>query len=216
LLALSARPPLRLASSRAAPHRRALHSRVACRTQRPLQCHAPTWTLRSFSARRQVPGHSAHFAFGAWVHYPWHPAQGQEIVIHYREKRAGEEVFVCTVADEASVVIPAWMFDRAACARMQLGDRRVSIAALQQLRELLRELQCASHVAQSVTVSSEECADEETLMQGPPQAAVGPSDAVAAGISRAVRTRSAGRSSRPAQSPSTEGGRSSPRARGAR
>jgi hypothetical protein len=32
-------------------------------------------------------------------------AHGSQIHVHYREKREGEEVFVCTIANDAAVVV---------------------------------------------------------------------------------------------------------------
>lgn len=40
---------------------------------------------------------SAHVAFRAGVHYRWPPAHGRTSDVHYRDKRGGEEVFVCTL-----------------------------------------------------------------------------------------------------------------------
>ncbi|WP_437896176.1 hypothetical protein [Sorangium sp. So ce124] len=71
----------------------------------------------------------------------------------YREKRGGEEAFVCVFADDAGVVIPAWIFDRAACSEMTLGVRRVSIAALREARRLVDEIQSPTPIASSGRVA---------------------------------------------------------------
>jgi len=108
------------------------------------------------------------------VHYRWHPARGAEIEVHYRERRGGEEVYVCTVAQDAGVVIPAWMFDSSLCASMVLGTRRVAAPALRELRTLVDEL-----VGARLVVSSGRVAPEASDEQGPTQntcAAQCPSD----------------------------------------
>jgi hypothetical protein len=51
------------------------------------------------------------------------------VAVLYSEKRAGAHRFVCTLADDSGVVIPAWMFDAAVCSRMTFGVRSPSIAA---------------------------------------------------------------------------------------
>jgi len=60
--------------------------------------------------------------------------------VQYREVRRGEVVFVCVMPDRTGEVIPAWMFDPAACARMALGLPRVAVEALEQVRAILREV----------------------------------------------------------------------------
>lgn len=109
----------------------------------------------------QAPGHSAHVAFRAKVHYPWHPARGSEVEVRYREKRGGEEVFFCPNADDVAIAIPAWMFDRPICSRMKLGARRTSLAALRELRSMLDELRSPTPITSSGRVASEESDGEQ-------------------------------------------------------
>ena len=78
-----------------------------------------------------------------------------DITVHYREKRGKHEVFVCTFAQDAGVVIPAWMFDAAYCATLTLGDRRSSILALKELRELLDEMRAEPPTATPGIVAAE-------------------------------------------------------------
>jgi CubicO group peptidase (beta-lactamase class C family) len=74
------------------------------------------------SFRGQVSAHYAHIAFRAQVHYPWYPAKGVEVTVHYREKRGGQQALVRSFPDAiAAVVIPAGMFDRAMFDPFELG-----------------------------------------------------------------------------------------------
>jgi hypothetical protein len=66
--------------------------------------------------------------------YPWHSAFDTEIDVAYEERRRGERVYVCVLANDSGVVIPAWMFDPAACAGLKLGAPRVCVAALDRRR----------------------------------------------------------------------------------
>ena len=125
-------------------------ARVPCRPPRSAR-------RESSSVRGQFEGHSAHVAFRAEVHYPWHPAHGSEIDVHYREKRGGEEVFVCTLPNAAAaVVVPGWMFERRSCSGMILGPRRSSIGALREVRSILDEIRSAKANGSHGTLPSEE------------------------------------------------------------
>ncbi len=95
-------------------------------------------TAMSPNGPGQLEGHSAHGTFRAEVHHPWHPACGTTIDIQYREKRGGEEVFVCSIPHDAAVVVPAWMFDRAVCSRLTLGPPRAAVVALRKVRSIGR------------------------------------------------------------------------------
>jgi len=118
--------------------------------------------------RRQFEGHSAHVAFRVEVHYPWHAAYGREVDVHYREKRGGEEVFVCTLPNAgAAVVVPAWMFDRAFCSGLKLGVRRVSTAALRDALSMVDEIRSAKPTGSSGTVLSEDSDGKTKLGAGP-------------------------------------------------
>jgi hypothetical protein len=72
-----------------------------CRQRQDAPPPCPNLRTSSSCDRPQVTGHSAHVAFRAEVHYPWHPARGSEIAVLYRERRGGEEVFVCVIAEDA-------------------------------------------------------------------------------------------------------------------
>jgi len=106
-------------------------------------------------AQEQFQAHTAHIELSAVVRYPWHPAYGKQIEIHYREMRRGEDVFVCTVAADAGVVIPAWMFDAVQCVHMTAGAPRVSLEALKELQSILTELRVDPALETSDIVASE-------------------------------------------------------------
>lgn len=131
----------------------------------------------SSSCRPQFEAHSAHVLFRAVVHYPWHPAHGSTIDVHYREKRGGEDVLVCTLPNAAAaVVVPAWMFDRALCSRLTLGPRRASVPALREVRAVIDEVRSAKPTGSSGIVRPEEIDGEATSRAQPidgPKAADG-------------------------------------------
>lgn len=90
--------------------------------------------------RQQGRSHSAHVAFRARVHYQFHPAFGRDLEVQYREERRGEIVFVCAIADGTWGTIPTWMCDPALCARVTVGEPGASVAAMQEVREILTAL----------------------------------------------------------------------------
>ena len=100
---------------------------------------------------------SARVAFRAKVHDRWHPAHGSTIGIHYREKRRGEEVFVCTLQNAgAAVVVPPWMVDRAFCSRLAVGPRCASVVSLRDVQFIRAENRRAKLSGASRTEASEE------------------------------------------------------------
>lgn len=76
------------------------------------------------------------------VLYPWHPWFGLQVAIHEVIAKAGREVFRCGCSGKPVgrwLEIPAWMFDRGACAWADLtAAPRVDIAALTALLAVLR------------------------------------------------------------------------------
>jgi hypothetical protein len=73
--------------------------------------------------------------------YPWHPWSGFRIGIHEAVERPGGVVFRCDLKASESerwLEIPAWMFDRSACARVCLEAKpHTDLAALAGLAALL-------------------------------------------------------------------------------
>jgi hypothetical protein len=55
----------------------------------------------SWRSRSPTPSDSAHVPFPARVYYPWHPASGTDVAVHYREVRRGERVLIFRGADDA-------------------------------------------------------------------------------------------------------------------
>ena len=82
------------------------------------------------------------------VEYPWHPLFGQEVVVRSEFCRAGEAVVRCQVSEDERgdcLRVPAWMFERARCAMLQLCERpSVTVEALRTLKELLHSSWMAS------------------------------------------------------------------------
>jgi hypothetical protein len=167
-----------------------------------------------FSDRGQFEVHSAHVAFRAEVHHRSHPAYGAAIDVLYREKRGSGEVFVCTIADEAAVVVPAWMFDRAFCSRMTLGDRRASVEGLCGVRSILDAIRAAKPGESSGTVPSEVSDRKDGWLAPSIKSQEADGDRVSEeGRSRAEGTR---RSCRASRTTSPAGRKSAQRTRGSR
>jgi hypothetical protein len=76
--------------------------------------------------------------------YPWHPWSGLRIGIHEAMERPGGVVFRCDLtASDANrwLEIPAWMFDRSACAKVRLAvEPHTNLSALVMLGALLRDV----------------------------------------------------------------------------
>ena len=70
--------------------------------------------------------------------YPWHPWTGLRIGLHESVSKPDGIVFRCRLYGRR-LEIPAWMFDRSACARVRVAaDAHVDIGALVALTALLR------------------------------------------------------------------------------
>jgi len=125
------------------------------------------------ACRLRVPVHSAHVAFHARVHYPWHAAFGGEIEVLYEELRRDERVYVCMRPNDSTVVIPAWMCESAACANMKLGKPRASVAALEDVRVILTELgfhRCSTATETRPEESANESVNKSENHEGIPAA----------------------------------------------
>ena len=76
--------------------------------------------------------------------YPWHPWFGLRIDVHEAIERPDGVVFRCTVSGSDAdrwLELPAWMFDRSACAKMRLAtDAHADLSALATLGALLRDV----------------------------------------------------------------------------
>ena len=75
--------------------------------------------------------------------YRWHPWFGLRVGVHEAIERSGEVVFRCTLSGsdvDRWLEIPAWMFERSACARVRVAaDAHVDLSALMALAELVRD-----------------------------------------------------------------------------
>jgi hypothetical protein len=76
--------------------------------------------------------------------YPWHPWFELQVAIHEAIEKSDGVVFRCTVSGSDSdrgLEVPAWMFERAACADHPLTDAPyIDITALSALADLLRQV----------------------------------------------------------------------------
>jgi len=84
---------------------------------------------------------NAHRTEEREVLYPWHPWSGRVVWIHKAFEKRASDVFRCSLhCDEAarSLELPAWMFDRVACASVRLATApQVNCAALSALQACL-------------------------------------------------------------------------------
>lgn len=71
------------------------------------------------------------------VFYRWHALYGRRVRRQYSEHRATGEVVHVEVEPGVVLVVAAWMLDAASCSGMELGEPRVSVAALADLHHLL-------------------------------------------------------------------------------
>jgi hypothetical protein len=86
-----------------------------------------------------MPAHSAHVGQDVEVHYRWHPLYGRRVRWRYSEQRAAGQFVHIETAPGVVSVIAAWMLDPIACAGMEIGAPRVTVAALLELHTLLIE-----------------------------------------------------------------------------
>ncbi len=75
--------------------------------------------------------------------YPWHPWFGLRVGVHAAIERSGGTVFRCSLSGSDAdrwLEVPAWMFDRSACAKVRVADAHVDLAALTNLAAFLRHV----------------------------------------------------------------------------
>jgi hypothetical protein len=71
------------------------------------------------------------------VHYRWHALFGRHLRVERVDRRRSGQFVHVEVLPGVCRVLAAWMLDPAACAGMDLGEPRVSVAALSDLNDLL-------------------------------------------------------------------------------
>jgi hypothetical protein len=62
--------------------------------------------------------------------YPWHPWFARRVAVHEAIGKSNDLVFRCTLSGSdagRSEEVPAWMFDRAACAEARLTAAPMSV-----------------------------------------------------------------------------------------
>jgi hypothetical protein len=89
-------------------------------------------------APRPSPVHSAHVGQHAVVHYRWHALFGRRVRIERADNRKAGRFVHVEVLPGVVTVVAAWMLDASACVGMEIGAPRASLAALQDLDDLLK------------------------------------------------------------------------------
>ena len=110
----------------------------------------------------RFPRHSAHVGQEIEIHYRWHPLYGRKVCYRDSEQRGRGCVVHIDDGSGAVTVVPAWMLDPVVCVSMTLGEPRVAVAALRELRHLLVERGLRGYSSNDSTFVQEEC-DEFSL-----------------------------------------------------
>ena len=71
------------------------------------------------------------------VEYPWHPLYRRRLTFYRQVGNRGGGVVHVKTPDGFSCELPQWMFDRVLCRAMDKGAPQVSVAALEELRDVL-------------------------------------------------------------------------------
>ena len=72
--------------------------------------------------------------------YPWHPWFGLRVGVHAAIERSSDTIFRCSLSGSDAdrwLEVPAWMFDRLACAKVRVADAHIDLTALTNLVALL-------------------------------------------------------------------------------
>jgi hypothetical protein len=85
-----------------------------------------------------IKSHSAYRSSFVDVEYRWHPLHGKRVRLVRRTVQGGTAVVHVDTGSEVSRELPAWMVDASICQGMELGPPQVSLAALNELRAVLR------------------------------------------------------------------------------
>lgn len=102
----------------------------------------------SHSAYKGSDGGRAAWRAAGAVRYPWHPLFGRSVIVVQR--RRGADVVRIDGLPGISRDLPGWMLDAEACAAMQPGPPRVSVAALLELHIALSSFAVAQASASEV------------------------------------------------------------------
>src|ERR1700694_6005108 len=88
---------------------------------------------------RRSSGHSAHIGQEVEVYYRGHPLYGRRVRRHYSEQRVAGRCVHVEAEPGVIISVAAWMLDPVACAGMEIGVPRATVAALSDLHQLLIE-----------------------------------------------------------------------------
>jgi hypothetical protein len=86
-----------------------------------------------------LPVRSAHIGREIEVHHPWHPLYGRRVKVRDIVQCAGGRVVHIEANPGVVPVVAEWMLDAAVCSAMESGERRVTLAALRNLDQLLAD-----------------------------------------------------------------------------
>src|SRR2546425_4246562 len=89
--------------------------------------------------RRPAGSHNAHNLETVTVYYRWHPLYGLVLPVWRRIKYQDGQRIYCKAPDGRICALPGWMLRRE-CAQFCIGSPLVSLEALAQLYDLLRDL----------------------------------------------------------------------------
>ncbi len=90
------------------------------------------------------------------VEYRWHPLYGKRLPLYRRAGRNGVELVNVQAARGSPRELPFWMVDAAICIGMELGSPQVSVAALNQLRALVKPAPMEARVSHGFVLSLDE------------------------------------------------------------
>jgi hypothetical protein len=109
------------------------------------------------------------------VLYPWHPWFGRVVYIYDVIERGGERSFRCDLGEKQTarcMQMPAWMFDRAACLRIQRTDTpQVELAGLICLKALLANVANRTSTVTTV-VGARHCFENRGDADATPQSSI--------------------------------------------
>lgn len=114
------------------------------------------------SCRWQSTEHSAHIGEEVEIHYRWHALYGRFVRRYYGEQRRGSDLVVVEHEPGVTTAVERWMFDRAICAAMKLGEPQVSLRALMDLDRVLKDHGLRQVFSDDATVIEEACDESAT------------------------------------------------------
>ena len=120
----------------------------------PVSCRQGSNVVSGCCTTRLENAHGTEFRE---LLYPWHPWFALWVGVHEAIEKSDAIVFRCNLSGSDAVrwlEIPAWMFDRSACARVRVAaDAHADLAALTTLAALLRHVLSDRFASSNVPLS---------------------------------------------------------------